>query len=178
MAQVESAFRSDRRLLDFYAPRKGRTDFKEGRFAHWVSNDDWASLPIEAVTHFFSSDVYPVAPKPKRSKENWVQGPWGPATNLICQDNLLSSDGMHLWMWCLVPYAHERVAVDLYTLPRFQALMDSDKYKAMFPGMTGRQLRSLVFTFHTGGQYPEIRDDHFIKYRCEQTNRYDTVSAA
>ena len=89
MAQVESAFRSDRRLLDFYAPRKGRNDFKEGRFAHWVSNDDWASLPIEAVTHFFSSDVYPVAPKPKRSKENWVQGPWGPATNLICQDNLL-----------------------------------------------------------------------------------------
>lgn len=157
-------FRVSEQLPKYDKRQLGRMDLMPGRFASWMSADDWTSLPAEAITHYFSNDQYPVQDEPKRSKDVMLSGSWLVGTDAIRYDDLLSCDGIHLWMWCSLEGHSNRLAVDAYTQLRFRALMDNAKYQAMFPGFTGNQLRQLVFTFHTGGIYPEVTPDNQRQY--------------
>jgi hypothetical protein len=106
-------------------------------------------------THYLRQEYYPPRKEGvKRSRTKWFGGSWflnEQMDNLIWNDELLSSDFMHIWMWCCIPNGKTNFHCQSYLKRFFTILLHQEPYQSKYNGMSASQLMSCVYTFHLGG---------------------------
>lgn len=104
------------------------------------------------LTHDLRNEFYSHSSRARRRKKDWSRGTWHlgqEAYDFVDSDLLLSSDGMHLWMWCCVERCYFNCHAQWYVREQFKKLMD-DRYRAIVPELSAGDLMSMVYTYHVG----------------------------
>ena len=105
-------------------------------------------------THYLLEEYYPTRKEGvKRFRTKWFQGTWflnEQMEDLIRTDQLLSSDFMHIWMWCCIPNGKNNFHCQSYIKEFFKTLMQQEPYQSKYDGISAAELLSCVYTFHIG----------------------------
>lgn len=137
-----------------------------GRQEWWTLSDrwvgPWVELKAHDLTHHFGNDDYPFDNKADRRGLQWTRGSWclGDIADEIRNDHLLSSDGVHLWMWCLLPQKYDRSVCHFAMLRQFRQLIHQPKYAGIFQGYSAAQVLDMVYTFHVGDRLEPFTYDN------------------
>lgn len=105
-------------------------------------------------TDYLLNDYYPPRKQGvKRSRTKWFSGTWflnEQMHDLIRNDEFLSSDSTHIWMWCCIPNGTNNFHCQSYMKQFFAKLLQQEPYNSKYNGMSAAQLLSCVYTFHIG----------------------------
>lgn len=178
-------------VVDLWSPWFGRNSehaekvlLGGGRSEWWAEADRWAQQPLlnfeeSDLTHYFHGDRYAAGRKATRRGLSWTRGTAmssNDAHGRVLLDPLLSSDGMHLWMWCLIKDAHYNRECRWVMERQFRQLLNQPKYAQLFSGSTAFEAMSMVFTFHVHDILEPLSEANVRKQRSLVGQKLDAQS--